>query len=238
MNSDHISRISGELACQAAQVESVAQLLEQGATIPFIARYRKETTGSLDEVVITSIRDRLARMADLDARCQAILKSLGQHGHLTDELKKQVMAAETMAILEDIYLPFKPKRRTKATIAREKGLEPLASIILNQEETDPLETALTFIDPEKQVETVDDALSGARDIIAETINEDPKARAAMRQLFEKKAMCQSIVATGKESDGAKYKDYFNWQEPAIRAPSHRILAMRRGEKEDILNLSI
>jgi len=238
MNSDHISRISSELGCRAAQVESVAQLLEQGATIPFIARYRKEATGSLDEVVITSVRDRLARMVELDDRRRAILKSLDQHGHLTDDLEKQVMAAETMAILEDIYLPFKPKRRTKATIAREKGLEPLARIILDQEDTDPSETALAFIDPEKQVETAEDALSGARDIIAETINEDTSARAAMRHLYEKKAVFQSNVAAGKESDGAKYKDYFNWREPAITAPSHRILAMRRGEKEDILNLSI
>ncbi len=238
MNSEHISRISGELGCPSAQVASVAQLLEQGGTIPFIARYRKEATGSLDEVVITSIRDSLARMAELDARRQAILKSLEQHGHLTAELEKQVMIAETMAILEDIYLPFKPKRRTKATIAREKGLEPLARIILDQEDTDPLETAMAFIDPEKQVETSDDALAGARDIIAETINEDPAARAAIRQLFTKKAILQSTIATGKESDGAKYKDYFEWQEPALSAPSHRILAMRRGEKEDILNLSI
>ena len=238
MNPDHISRISGELGCPSAQVASVAQLLEQGGTIPFIARYRKEATGSLDEVVITSIRDSLARMAELDARRQAILKSLEQHGHLTAELEKQVTIAETMAILEDIYLPFKPKRRTKATIAREKGLEPLARIILDQKDTDPLKTALTFIDPEKQVETSDDALAGARDIIAETINEDPAARAAMRQLFTKKAILQSTISTGKASDGAKYKDYFEWQEPALSAPSHRILAMRRGEKEDILNLSI
>ena len=238
MNPDHISRISGELGCPSAQVASVAQLLEQGGTIPFIARYRKEATGSLDEVVITSIRDSLARMAELDARRQAILKSLEQHGHLTAELEKQVTIAETMAILEDIYLPFKPKRRTKATIAREKGLEPLARIILDQKDTDPLKTALTFIDPEKQVETSDDALAGARDIIAETINEDPAARAAMRQLFTKKAILQSTISTGKASDSAKYKDYFEWQEPALSAPSHRILAMRRGEKEDILNLSI
>ncbi len=238
MNSEHISRISGELGCPSAQVASVAQLLEQGGTIPFIARYRKEATGSLDEVVITSIRDSLARMAELDARRQAILKSLEQHGHLTAELEKQVTIAETMAILEDIYLPFKPKRRTKATIAREKGLEPLARIILDQEDSNPSETALAFIDPERQVETSDDALAGARDIIAETINEDPTARAAMRQLFTKKAILQSTIATGKESDGAKYKDYFEWQEPALNAPSHRILAMRRGEKEDILNLSI
>jgi uncharacterized protein len=177
-------------------------------------------------------------MAELDTRRQAILKSLEQHGHLSEELEKQVMVADTMAILEDIYLPFKPKRRTKATIAREKGLEPLAHIIQDQEDTDPSETAMAFIDPEKQVETSDDALAGARDIIAETINEDPAARAAMRQLFTKRAILQSTIATGKEADGAKYKDYFEWQEPALNAPSHRILAMRRGEKEDILNLSI
>ncbi len=238
MNSDHISLISGELGCKTAQVEATARLLEQGATIPFIARYRKEATGSLDEVVVTSIRDRLAQVAELDARRQAVLKSLELNGHLTDELKGQVMAAGTMSILEDIYLPFKPKRRTKATIAREKGLEPLAEMILEQGDADPFEAAAGFIDPEKGIETVEDALSGARDIIAETINEDPGARASMRRLFEKKALFQSSVSSGKEADGAKYKDYFDWQEPAISAPSHRVLAMRRGEKEEILSLSV
>lgn len=238
MNETHISNITDELKLNISQVRSVSELLEEGATIPFIARYRKEVTGSLDEVVITEIRDGLARLAELDSRREAILKSLEQNGHLTDELREKVMAASTLAVLEDIYLPFRPKRRTKATMAREKGLEPLALVIFKQEGTDPYKEAEQFIAPEKGVESAEDALSGARDIIAEMISEDQNARAALRNLFASKGMFICVVATGKESEGAKYRDYFDWQEPAAAAPSHRILAMRRGEKEDLLNLTI
>ena len=238
MNETHISNITDELSLNISQVRAVSELLEEGATIPFIARYRKEVTGSLDEVVVTAIRDRLTRLEELDSRREAVLKSLEQNGHLTDELREKVMAASTLAVLEDIYLPFRPKRRTKATIAREKGLEPLALIIFRQEGADPYKEAEQFVDPEKGVENTEDALSGARDIIAEMVSEDQNARAALRNLFAAKGMFICRVATGKEEEGAKYRDYFDWQEPAAKAPSHRILAMRRGEKEELLNLTI
>ncbi|MEE4358965.1 MAG: Tex family protein [Desulfococcaceae bacterium] len=238
MNQEHIVKIAAESELEPARVGAVAALLEEGSTIPFIARYRKEATGSLDEVQLAEIRDRLHRLAELDTRREAVLKSLEHHGHLSDELKEAVDAAETMAELEDIYLPYKPKRRTKATIAREKGLEPLALSVLEQKGTDPLAAAADFVDPEKEVLNADDALEGARHIIAEIINEDADTRAALRELFAARATFKSSVAADKETDGAKFKDYFEWEEPVTSAPSHRILAMRRGEKEDILNLNI
>ncbi|MBW2409081.1 MAG: RNA-binding transcriptional accessory protein, partial [Deltaproteobacteria bacterium] len=219
-------------------VQACIDLLKQDATIPFIARYRKEATGSLDEVAITAIRDRLNQLEELNARREAILKSLETHGHLTDELKQSVVSAASMAALEDIYLPYRPKRRTKATIAREKGLEPLALGIMEQTNQDPWQLAGAFIDPEKEVMSAEEALEGARHIMAEIINEDAQAREKMRDLYFSKGIIQSRVATGKKSEGAKYRDYFDWQEPAATAPSHRVLAMRRGEKEDILNLTI
>jgi len=234
----HIQKISNELEIRENQVAAVAELLSQDATVPFIARYRKEATGSLDEVAITAIRDRLKQLEELDARRAAILKSLEEQGKLTDELKDTVDAAETMATLEDIYLPYKPKRRTRGTIAREKGLEPLAETIFKQDGASPEEAAGPYIDEEKGVASIEEALSGARDIIAEWINEDSEARAAMRTLFLGKGVITSRVAIDKEADGAKYRDYFEWSEPAASAPSHRILAMRRGEREDFLNLSM
>jgi uncharacterized protein len=238
MNEIHISNITDELNLNISQVRSVSELLEEGSTIPFIARYRKEVTGSLDEVVITAIRDRLTRLEELDSRREAVLKSLEHNGHLTDELREKVIAASTLAVLEDIYLPFKPKRRTKATIAKEKGLEPLAVVIFGQEGVDPYGAAAAFVNPEKGVETTEDAVSGARDIIAEMVSEDQNARAALRNLFTARGKFICRVATDKEQEGSKYRDYFDWEEQAATAPSHRILAMRRGEKEDILNLTI
>jgi protein Tex len=238
MNQQHILQAAEEMAIQVFQVEGTANLIAEGATVPFIARYRKEMTGSLDEVVITSIRDRLNQLEELDTRKSAILKSLEQHGHITDELKEKVFTASTLAVLEDIYLPYRPKRRTRGTIAREKGLEPLALQILEQKGIDPAIAAMDYIDVEKGVETADDALAGARDIIAEIANEDQTARAQLRRLFFEKAVFTSKVALGKETEGIKYKDYFDWQEQASTAPSHRILAMRRGEKEEILNLNL
>jgi uncharacterized protein len=238
MNDKQITILSKELGLEEIQINAVASLLEHGATIPFIARYRKEATGSLDEIAITSIRDRLKTLEELDSRKETILKSLEKHGHLTDELKERVEAAQTLSVLEDIYLPFRPKRRTKATIARDKGLEPLALEIFEQRGIDPAEAAAAFIDPQKEVDTVEDALSGARHILAEIINEDPRAREVLRSLYAGKAVFISRVASGMEQDGAKYKDYFDWNEPASVAPSHRILAMRRGEKEDVLNLTL
>jgi uncharacterized protein len=238
MTPDHISGIADEIALQPAAVQATVSLLRQGATIPFIARYRKEATGNLDEVAITAIRDRLSQLEELDARKAAVLKSLETHGHLTDELKQKVISAASMALLEDIYLPYRPKRRTKAMIAREKGLEPLALNILEQTEQDPLQLAAEFVDPEKDVVSADDALDGARHIIAEIINEDSASREKMRDLYFTKGSIHARVISGKEAEGAKYRDYFDWQEAAAKAPSHRILAMRRGEKETVLNLSI
>ncbi len=238
MNTAHLSRVAEELSIAPAQVKSVAGLLDEGATVPFIARYRKEATDSLDEVAITAIRDRLEQLAELHKRREAILKSLEDNGHLTDELRGAVDAAETLSVLEDIYLPYRPKRRTRATIAREKGLEPLAQTLFAQNGADPETRAAEFVDAANGVESLADALAGARDIMAEWINEDAEARERLRALFNRRAVLSSRVATGKETEGVKYKDYFDWHEPAASAPSHRILAMRRGEREDFLNLRV
>jgi uncharacterized protein len=238
MNDLHIEKIAGELKFKEAQVKAVAALLEAGATVPFIARYRKEATGSLDEVAVTSIRDRLRILQDLDDRKQTILKSLEQHGHLNEELEQKVLDAETMTVLEDIYLPYKPKRRTRAQVAKEKGLEPLALEIFEQKGEDPEKLAEGFIDQEKSVTSIAEALAGARDIIAEMINEDALAREKVRRLFVDKAVLWSRVAPDKEVEGIKYRDYYDWQEPALTAPSHRILAIRRGEREGFLHYAI
>ena len=239
MNERHIAKIAGELKLKPNQVMAAAGLLSEDATVPFIARYRKEATGSLDEVAITTIRDRIAQLEELDKRRKSILKSLEERELLTDELKERILAAETLTTLEDIYLPFRPKRRTRATVAREKGLDPLAKIIFDQDEdTDPLKEATAFIDPEKGVETAEDALAGSRDIIAEWMNEDPEARNKIRTLYAKKGVHQARVIPGKESEGAKFRDYFDWEEPVANAPSHRVLAMRRGENEGVLALRV
>lgn len=239
MNTNHVTKIARELALQVRQVQATADLLEQGSTVPFIARYRKEATGSLDEVAITSIRDRLEQLSELDARRDAILKSLEERGLLTDDLKQHILAAETMAELEDIYLPYRPKRRTRATIAREKGLEPLALLIYAQQAgTDPETEAAGFVSEEMGVASVDEALAGARDIIAEMVSEDAEARAEMRELFARSASITTSVVKDKEEEGAKYKDYFDWSERVESAPSHRVLAMMRGENEGVLRLHI
>lgn len=236
MQQDHIHKIATELSIPSKQVHATLALLDEGATVPFISRYRKEMTGSLDEVAIAAIRDRVNQLRDLDKRKEAILKSLKEQEKLTPELEQKVNEAETMALLEDIYLPYKPKRRTKATVAREKGLEPLAKIIFEQEEKDITKAAEAYIDVEKEVNTLEEALQGARDIIAEWINENAEIRATMRKLFLEKGIFKSTVIPGKEEEGNKYKDYFEWEEPVATAPSHRVLAMRRGEKELILML--
>ena len=238
MNDAHIQQISSELELRDPQVRSVASLLESGCTVPFIARYRKEATDSLDEVNITDIRDRLHQLVELDQRRIAILKSLEENGHLTDALQARVDSAPNLAALEDVYLPYRPKKRTRAMIAREKGLEPLARILLNQTGTDPCAAAAEYVDPQKGVNSSGDALAGARDIIAEMVNEDQQARSEMRKFYFARAVIYSRVATNKEQEGSKYRDYFDWQEEAAKAPSHRILAMRRGEKEDILNITM
>jgi uncharacterized protein len=239
MREKHIAKIAEELELKPQQVLATAALLDEGATVPFVARYRKEATDSLDEVAITTIRDRLHQLGELDKRREAIVKSLHERELLTNELRDKILAAETLSVLEDIYLPYRPKRRTRATVAREQGLEPLALKLLAQEQTtDPDGEAAAFVQPEKGVETIADALAGARDIIAELVNEDQVTRAKMRALYAEKGMFQARVVPGKEVEGNKYRDYFDWQEPVSRAPSHRILAMRRGEKEGVLTLRV
>jgi len=238
MTEIHLSIIAGELKLKPAQVRATALLIEEGATVPFIARYRKEATGSLDEVAIAAIRDRLEQLAELDKRREAVLKSLDERGLLTDEIKAKVEGASSMTELEDVYLPFRPKRRTRAMAAKEKGLEPLAIKIFEQGEMDPEKEASAFVDPEKGVESVVDALSGARDIIAEWVSEDQRARERMRELYTLKGVMRSKVVSGKEEEGIKYRDYFEWEEAVSGAPSHRILAIRRGEKEGFLSLRI
>ncbi len=238
MNERHIRTIAAELALSPRQVSASAELIDGGATVPFIARYRKEATGGLDEVAIASVRDRMEQLAALDDRRTAILGSLEERGLLTDELKAKIDAAETLATLEDIYLPYRPKRRTRATIARERGLEPLADLIFAQGNIDPEVEAIAFVDPEKDVHTVEEALAGARDIIAERVSEDAPARERMREYFAAAAVISSKVGRGKEADGAKYRDWFDWSESAMAAPSHRILAMRRGEAEGFLSLRV
>ena len=231
----HILKITKELNLQARQVAATAVLLEEGGTVPFIARYRKERTGELDEVQITAIRDRLEQLGELDKRRDSILSSLEERKLLTEELKAKIVAAETLTTLEDIYLPFRPKKRTKATVARERGLEPLSEILWAQDAgTDPIAEAAAYVDAEKEVPDAEAALAGARDIIAERVNDDAEARARLRALYLTKGVIKSKVAFGKEEEGAKFKDYFDWSEPAAAAPSHRILAIRRGEAEGFL----
>ena len=230
--------VAVELGVREQQVEATINLLDEGATIPFISRYRKEVTGTLDEVQVGAIRDRITQLRELDKRREAILKSLEEMGKLTDELKSKIEAAESLTVLEDLYLPYRPKRKTKASVAKEKGLEPLSISIFEQGNDDPLKLAEQFIDTEKGVNTIEEALQGARDIIAERISEDAEARAAVRELFLKKGLFRSKVIKGKEADGIKYKDYFEWSESVKDAPSHRVLALRRGEKELFLSLEI
>ena len=239
MNEKHLNKIADELNLSLRQVKAAARLLKEGGTVPFIARYRKEVTDSLDEVAITAIRDKMAHMEALDSRRESILKSLMERELLTDELHGKIVSADTMTTLEDIYLPYRPKRRTRATAAREKGLEPLAKLIFDQQDdTDPVKEATAYIDPEKGVETAEDALAGSRDIIAEWVNEDQVARERMRALYAQKGLFRSKVIPDKEAEGAKFRDYFDWEEPVPKAPSHRVLAMRRGEKEGFIDLRI
>lgn len=238
MNSEkNISIVSSELSIKEHQVKAVASLLDEDATVPFIARYRKEMTGSLDEVAIIAIRDRLEQLAELDARREAILASLTEQGKLTPELEKAVHEAATMSVLEDIYLPYRPKRKTRGSVAKEKGLEPLAQQIFSQDSVDIAKIAAQFIDAEKGVTDIDEALAGARDIIAEWVNENAEARGEMRTFFTSHAQMGSKAAKGKdkEKDAEKYRDYFDWTENAIKAPSHRILAVLRGDEEGILS---
>jgi uncharacterized protein len=242
-NTTHLERISRELKLRPAQVAATAKLLAEGGTVPFIARYRKEATGELDEVAITSIRDRMEQLAALEARRSAVLKSLEERNLLTDELKSKLAAAETLSTVEDIFAPYRPKRRTRATIAKERGLEPLADEIWNQQENpsfDPSAAALAYVDAEKEVPDAAAALAGARDILAERMSDDAAARSAMRAHYLSNGVLTSKVLMGKEEDpeAQKFRDYFAWSEPLASIPSHRLLAIRRGEKDGHLLLRI
>jgi uncharacterized protein len=231
-------KIADELSVSEKQVKITIELLDEGGTVPFIARYRKEATGSLDEVQIAAIRDRKQQLEELDKRREAILKSMIELEKLTPELEKQIIEAETMTILEDIYLPFKPKRKTKASVAKEKGLQGLADFIMIQNSDDLYTEALKYVNVDLGVSNAEEALSGARDILAEFMSEQPELRGKMRELFVQAGTFHSKLIKGKDTEGQKYKDYFDWSEPVKTAPSHRILALRRAEKEIILTLDI
>ena len=231
-------KIADLLNLNSKDVTATVRLLDEGGTVPFISRYRKEMTGSLDEVQIAQIRDEIERLRQLEQRRETILKSIESQGKLTEELREKITEAETLSKLEDLYLPYKPKRRTKATVAREKGLEPLAQFIFAQGQQDPLAEAEKYISLEKEVNSVEEALHGARDIIAENMSEDAGVRETMRELFKRTAIVKSRVIRGKEEQGEKFSDYFEWEEKLMTCPSHRMLAMRRGEKEDVLILDV
>ncbi|HCN76885.1 MAG TPA: RNA-binding transcriptional accessory protein, partial [Verrucomicrobiales bacterium] len=248
INVTHVERIARELGVKAIQVGATAKLLADGATVPFISRYRKEATGMLDEVQIQGVKDRLEQLVALDDRRAAIVKSLEERKLMTDVLRAKIEKAETLNSLEDIFAPFRPKRRTRATIAKEKGLEPLADFIeanLATPAPDLATEAAKFINPdheneELRVKDAADALAGARDIIAERISDNAEARAALRKLFAEQATVLSKVMFGKETeaDAQKFRDYFDWTEPLKSIPSHRMLAIRRGEKEGFLLMRI
>ncbi len=234
MTSPHHSLISQELKLQPFQVQATIELFDQGSTVPFVARYRKEKTGGLDEVELITIRDRIHQLRELDKRRETVLRSIDEQGKLTPELKEKVVNVKTMSQLEDLYLPYRPKKRTKATVAREKGLESFADLIFLQKGISVEKEALNYVGVDKGVLSTDDAISGARDIIAERVSEHAQAREHLRKLFRDEAFIRSKVLKGKEIEGSKYQDYFEYQELAKNAPSHRILAIRRGEKEGIL----
>jgi len=236
MKEKHVDIISRDLNVKTKQVINTIRLLAEGSTIPFISRYRKEATDSLDEVQIGLIRDHLNKLTEIDKRRESIINSINEQGKLTGELRNKLELAGSQAELEDLYLPFKPKRKTRSSVAKELGLEPLALIIMEQKEADIREKAKEFIT--EKVKSVDDALQGARDIVAEWVNEDKQARHHIRKLFTDKAYIISNVIKGKEQDGIKYTDYFEFYEPLNKCQSHRVLAMRRGESEGFLRLSI
>lgn len=235
-NENHVERIATELSLSQSQVKSVLYLLSNGATIPFIARYRKDHTGGLDEVQIEKIQDIERRLTEIDQRRETILSTIEEQGKLTPELKQKILSAQTLAELEDLYLPYKPKRRTRGVIAREKGLEPLAKKIFEQHAFDPRTEAEKYFSDE--VDSVEEALQGARDIIAEWVNEDASVRAKLRNLFSRHGILSTKVRKGKAEEGQKYRDYFSYSEPITRIASHRVLAIFRAEREGIINMNI
>ncbi|MGY4318737.1 Tex family protein [Bradyrhizobium sp. JR3.5] len=231
-------QIAQELGVRDEQVEAAVTLLDGGATVPFIARYRKELTGALDDAQLRTLEERLTYLRELEERRTAVLNSIREQGKLDAALEAQIMAADSKGRLEDIYLPYKPKRRTKAEIAKEAGLEPLADLLLTQPQNDPNEAAAPFVNAEKQVADVATALDGARAILVERFAEDADLIGALREEMWSNGIMASTVRTGKKTEGEKFKDYFDFSEPLPKLPSHRILALFRGEKEEILDLAI
>lgn len=234
----YASLLAKEFNLDYQHIRNVLSLLEGGATVPFIARYRKEMTGSMNEEIIIALQKRYQQLIILDKRKAAVLESIQEQDKLTEDLRNRIQKAMTLQEVEDIYLPYKPKRRTRALIAREKGLEPLAALILSQDVIDIRNVALKYISKEKEVVDVEDALTGARDIIAEWISEDVQARSSLRRLYHRSAGVRSKVVKGKEGDASVFRQYFDWQEPLSQAPSHRLLAMFRGENEEKLRIQI
>jgi protein Tex len=236
MNQKVIEIIARQLGISAKQVKNTLELLNEGATVPFISRYRKERTGSLDELQVLQVKEQNEKFTELEKRKETVLKTIEDQQKLTPELKTRIESCYDPIELEDIYLPYKPKRRTRAMVARDRGLEPLAKILMKQLENDPESRAASFLS--EDVKRVDEALAGARDIIAEWISENEKARNIVRREFERGAFISSKVIAGKEEEAEKYRDYFDWKEPLKKCPSHRLLAMRRGEKEEFLRVSV
>ncbi|HEX5595392.1 MAG TPA: Tex-like N-terminal domain-containing protein, partial [Micromonosporaceae bacterium] len=238
MTTSVLQRIAGELGVREGQVQAAVELLDGGASVPFIARYRKEVTGLLDDAQLRTLEERLRYLRELEERRGAILESIRNQGKLTEELQAQILAADSKARLEDIYLPYKPKRRTRAQIAREAGLEPLAEQLLADPGLDPKAVAEGFVDPDRGVADPAAALDGARAILVERFAEDADLIGSLREQMWSRGRLVSRVRDGQQEAGAKFADYFDFAEPFPRLPSHRILAMFRGEKEGVLELSL
>lgn len=236
MLNTYISLIAKTLKLSKVSVKNTIELLSEGATVPFISRYRKEMTGSLDEVQIGDIKTQFAKLQEIDKRRESIINSIEEQGKMTDNLRKQLTGHYDLTVLEDLYLPYKRKRKTRASMAREKGLEPLATFLLSQESNSISRKAQQFTNEE--VKNIEEALQGARDIIAEQVNEDAEVRNKVRYQFERQAIVRSKVARNKETEAEKYKDYFKYEEALKKIPSHRLLAIRRGEEEGLLRVSI
>ncbi len=230
--------IAGALRLQVRAVANTLSLLEEGCTIPFISRYRKERTGGLDEVQIAAISDRFDKLKEIEKRKETVVKTITDLGKMTPELQQRITNCWDATELEDIYLPYKPRRRTRAQVAREQGLETLANLLLLQRERDPMQAAERYVND--SVKDAEAAIKGAQDIIAETISEDERSRQQLRNAFSRQAVITSKVVKSKADtdEAAKYSDYFDWSEPLKRCSSHRLLAMRRGEDEGILRITI
>ena len=235
---DFTSKISKEFGVTARVAENVIKLLAEGATVPFIARYRKEMTNTMNEETVAEVKKRLEQLDELEKRKEFVLKSIAEQEKLTPELEKSITNAETLQDVEDLYLPYKPKRRTKAEIARQKGLEPLAKLIMSQNSDDVNSLAKRFINKEKDVNNEEEALKGACDIMAEWISENINGRNKIRKIYHKEGVISSTVIKSKEEEAQTYKQYFNYSEPIAKAPSHRILALFRAEEEGLLKVKL